>query len=75
MKSDPDMNFVHGLPEGESSQCHAKVGQNLHHFSSRLIFFRRKLLRPSAAFLGVVQNREESQIGMKPRMLVSRGKI
>lgn len=30
-ESDPDMDFVHGLPENESSQRHCKVRRHFHH--------------------------------------------
>ena len=55
VKSDPDMNFVHGLPEGESSQCHPKVGQHLHHLPLFRCFF---------------DNKSRRSIGKKPWMVL-----
>jgi len=32
-KSDPDMEFVHGLPEHEGSKRHREVRRHFHHLS------------------------------------------
>jgi len=40
MESDPDMDFVHGLPEHESTQRHREVRCHSHHLSSFSSLFR-----------------------------------
>lgn len=37
MKGDPDVDFVHGLPENEGAQCHPEVRRHSHHLSSALL--------------------------------------
>lgn len=39
MKGDPDVNFVHSLPEYEGTQCHCEVGRYFHHLLQLLSYF------------------------------------